>query len=128
MKPIFEPSDFIKHIPSQQLPCNVGVYATLTPNEASVIANEKLDKLIEGWPVVYGKHWYMENTKRWNEFNFPNAEFVARLAFIEPIKRECKHEIDLNMYGFWGLNTELKTKCKHCGAELEATWKVKGEL
>jgi len=59
-----------------------------TANTAANLANEKLNKLIESWPVVYGtkdnngQHFH-ENTNG----NY-NPTLKARLAFIEEIKKE----------------------------------------
>ena len=84
------------------------------------IANEKLNKLIESWPVVYGN---FVDSRNWTKHETSMDTHTARLAFIEEIKKEpCKHE-----------PLELRTErqyvwaqeCKHCGVELQATWSEK---
>lgn len=77
----------------------------------------KLNALIESWPVVYG-------TKDNNGQHFhenPNGNYnpthKARLAFIEEIVKECKHEPNV-------LNQKLGGWfCKTCGVEIYAEWK-----
>ena len=79
--------------------------------------NEKLNKLIESWPVVYGK------SKQWDQTDGRPDSYVgcthkARLAFVEEIKKEpCKHCPE---FGYGCKDTE--TRCKHCGVKLVATW------
>jgi hypothetical protein len=120
MKKIFEPSDFeSKHEIKNRI-------FTFT---AADIANAKIEKLMADWPVVY---FSSENAL--GEIKGSAALLIgkkeagdthqARLAFIEPIKRECKHE---PVVIYEGEIPWAKQKCKHCGVELEAEWKVKGE-
>lgn len=86
-------------------------------------ANKLLNQAIESWPVVYG-------TKDNNGQHFhenPNGNYnptlKARLAFIEEIKKDCKHEPT------WSDDITAPivyhAKCKHCGVELQATWSEK---
>lgn len=109
MKNIFEPSDFILH----------GHYL-IRNSEAAEAANNKLNKLIESWSVVYN---YFESNlgKTWQENEDKNfiCNYKARLAFIEPIKRGCmKHEPLVPSYN-------VDTICKHCKVEIVAEWKEK---
>lgn len=65
---------------------------------AVVEANEKLNKLIESWPVVYGTYncmpqgmisdWIYRTTNR----QYDEHTHTARLAFIEEIKKEPVEE------------------------------------
>jgi hypothetical protein len=98
---------------------------------------EKLNKLIESWPVVYA----LENNSQWymNQYAFPIAATrKARLAFIEEIVKEpCKHEVvftDIKIN--WGIkqssapnwrfnDNELVHTCRDCKVELQATWSEK---
>jgi hypothetical protein len=86
-------------------------------------ANEKLNKLIESWPVVEG---VMPRDDFWPGRMTNSGEFThrARLAFIEEIKKEpCKHEPT------WSddptVSIVYQAKCKHCGIPLEAEWRAK---
>ena len=121
MKNYFKPKDF-------QLDEARGNTSVLLNASAALMANEKLNALIESWPVVYG----MGNNPYWYKQNYLSndrreiATHKARLAFIEEIAKEpCKHEpspID----SFNGAFVSLKsTICKHCGVELQATWSAK---
>jgi hypothetical protein len=95
---------------------------------AAIIANEKLNALIESWPVVLQ---YKEGiTSHWNTedvFGRPdNPTHTARLAFIEEIKKECKHEPEIHYDGEFDISC-LIPKCKHCRVELQATWSEKND-
>jgi hypothetical protein len=116
MKPIFKPSDFKTEYPN------------LTCDDVAKIANAKLEKLIESWPVVYAhagpSTFYLENPV-WISKGRHDADSThqARLAFIEPIKRDCvKHEAIKVRLEFGGVPI---AKCKHCDIELVAEWKEK---
>ena len=119
MKQIFKPEDFKTDYPN------------LTCNDVANIANNKLKKLMESWPVVYANKTHGGNYEEWFKDPYPGHEVIARLAFIEPIKRECeKHEPDpLNPIIAWH-NTQGATVifCRHCGVSLEATWREKGSV
>ena len=81
---------------------------------AAIIANEKLRKEAEKWPVVYGQQMHMENYIKWTESENSRASFKARLAFIEEIKKEpCKHTV-ISYEGAAGLWT-LEGECARCG-------------
>lgn len=90
---------------------------------------EKLNELIESWPVVYkysdSPNW-MPNDKPMSEKDgrFFSFDQKARLAFIEEIVKEpCKHEPRR-----WANICEGETFepiCFHCGVELKATWSEK---
>ncbi len=97
------------------------------------LANKKLNKLIESWPYAYGSHtspsWYVEGE---TEIDKSKATRLARLAFIEEIKKECvKHEPEFKTFKFTTANNEVLAadfnflKCKHCGVELVTTWSEK---
>ena len=115
-------------------------------HEVCTIA-EKLNALIESWPVVYGSHpspyWYVENIV---DFDKTKATTRARLAFIEEInKGPCNHEpneIEITMNYEGGFYSQrlgtfdmkklgnskfrgVQSICKHCGVELQATWSEK---
>lgn len=101
--------------------------------QASDLANAKLNKLIESWPYAYGSHtspsWYVEGE---TEIDKSKATRLARLAFIEEIKKECvKHEPEFKTFKFTTANNEVLAadfnflKCKHCGVALQATWEIK---
>jgi hypothetical protein len=119
MKPIFTAKDF-----------DFGTFPTLA-NQACDQANNKLAKLIESWPVVYG--WIDSNT--WSGRHTDNTH-IARLAFIELIQ-PCKHEPVYELDKFvsstsispgkvgWTYWDEKKWKCAKCGVELVAEWKAK---
>ncbi len=99
--------------------------------KASDFANEKLNKLIESWPVVYG---ITEDANiprlaslEWEFMKRPKDTHKALLAFIEEIKKEpCKHEPNFTQFAIdEKYKTNLPLKCKHCGVELQATWSPK---
>lgn len=92
--------------------------------------NEKIEKLMADWPVVIReKNSVHEDHKAWRKddkgYFYEHFDMRARLAFIEPIKRECKHEPNQ----IWTCNNHPLQKfiCSKCNIELEAEWKVKGE-
>lgn len=97
-----------------------------TANTAANLANEKLNKLIESWPVVYGNNFISNDGSAfdigsvWNITKLNDKTHTARLAFIEEIKKECvKHE------PFNDSCVPNHFHCKHCGVELQATWSEK---
>ncbi len=133
-KPIFTHEDFEEYTESGN-----------SAEHAAYFANEKIQKLIESWPVVYSQ-WKLGNetdggvtllNPQWHFLEGkPCDTHQARLAFIEEIeeivKEECRHEpIHWNINkcsenGEIHLFSEYKEpKCKHCGVELEAEWKTK---
>ena len=83
-------------------------------------ANEKLNKLIESWPVVYGAGDYYWGEKEDDEGRDTHK---ARLAFIKEIKKEpCLHRpIEVP----WNDRYAFDSKCVFCGVELVAEWKQK---
>lgn len=120
----------------------------LVPAIAAEIANAKLEKLIESWPVVYDGNsgnsilpretWglvkYDEKEHTNISSNFTNSRRKARLAFIEPLMREpCKHEpvfskerVSAMMHNFDDESEFYRAAhCKHCNIELTATWGAK---
>jgi hypothetical protein len=101
--------------------------------EITEIANAKLNALIESWPMVY---WSGSEQLIYRE-KIKNYTHKARLAFIEEIVKEpCRHEPE-NLQFMTTINgmvsiSDVQTKlygtkkyCKHCGAELQATWSEK---
>ena len=105
MKDYFKPADFVFGLDSRN-------------EEAAQIANEKLNKLIESWPVVYFEN-ATSRIRHCSEIKHDTDTHSARLAFIEPIViKECIHE-PVTHGGLIGY------KCKHCGVELQATWSEK---
>lgn len=92
--------------------------------QISALANAKLNKLIESWPVVYGDarrgEWHISNDGK----GYSDTPFKARLAFIEELAKEpCKHEPmpDINSYNY----PEINGTCRNCGIELVAHWEAK---
>ncbi len=86
---------------------------------AADIANEKLNALIESWPVVYTKFY---NQHEWsNRLPSKHDTHKARLAFIEPINVvPCEHEkITIAVHAL--------PLCDSCGVtmELVTEWKAK---
>lgn len=111
------------------------------------VANEKLTKLIEAAPVVFGKPLHPTNTDpedlkryQWSKNKISGDTHQARLFHIEEIeKKECKHE-PVGRFGpkgarpyegsvtshAFGLVQPSSYECLKCGVELQAEWKVKG--
>ena len=114
---IFTAKDFAKNDPEV-----ISADKYLHNEYAAIIANEKLNKLIESWPVVYGWYppTYPQGTWTSSETIHSTSTHTARLAFIEEIKKEpCKHEPKVTE----GITSYLPY-CKHCGVKLVAEWKV----
>lgn len=119
MKDFFKPEDF---------PNLLGLR-----EQAAEDANEKLNKLIESWPVVYGSKFISNDCSAfdvgsvWNITKLSDKTHTARLAFIEEIKKEpCKHSPKkISSFTNAAMGGEWKVVCKHCGVELQATWSEK---
>ena len=108
MKPIFSPYDF-----------NNAPFDQLKPEVCAAVANLKLEKLIESWPVVYGMHDDRKNYSKWRDNSHTHQ---ARLAFIEELPKEpCKHQII--EYSVKGCQPVTTGKCGICGVALVAEWK-----
>jgi hypothetical protein len=118
MKSIFEPSDF------QGIERNQQIYQM-----CANIANAKLKKLMETWPVVYG---LSTSPELWTMQKQDMDTHRAHLAFIEELPKEpCKHEplvsvevapikrSDSPYFRTYPLNFT----CRKCGVELLADWK-----
>ncbi len=107
MKDFFKPEDFSPIMSNEGL---------------AKVANEKLRKLIEASPLVYG---LKTRSNKWafdqEENHFTNTH-TARLMFIEEIKKEpCKHEPSKTRLDFGGIPISI---CVHCGVELQvAEWR-----
>jgi len=124
MKHIFVPEDFFE--------VDLEIAYPEARKWIAKTANEKLNKLIESWPVVYGS-----NDKSPTVLFVDKPSIVthtARLAFVEEIpKKPCKHEplvtVEIKGHyvsGFSYFQNELhRARCKHCGVELVATWSEK---
>lgn len=127
MKNFFKPEDFRSGHPDKP-------ESYVDAHKAAKIANEKLNKLIESWSVVYGKNNQWDITDGRPD-SYLGCTHKARLAFIEEIpKEQCKHE-PISLLGK-GYSQEISyrgdiseflfsSKCKHCGVELVAEWKEK---
>lgn len=123
MRDIFKPSDFY------------AVTFVVDAKLAADAANEKLNKLIESWPVVYfSSHNAIGELKGSAGLIIGNKQLgdthKARLAFIEEIKKEpCKHTVASHRAGNgpWVLNTEYDGSfvCEKCKTKLEIQWKEK---
>jgi hypothetical protein len=101
-----------------------GVDALNWTQKASDRANQILGHEMKKWPRVYFSY------EGPNSLGIVDTDLVedcdthtALLAFIEPIKCE-KHEPKV-MSNEDGYNQRYI--CKHCGVELVAEWKAKGE-
>lgn len=118
MKQLFTPEDFKP--------------VTWYADEVANLANAKLAKLIESWPVVYG------SSKRpldgWNEKSYESSTHKARLAFIEELpKPECKHDplVTVETKHIKKSDSPLfRTEyshavCRLCGVEIVAKWEEK---
>ncbi len=119
-KEFFKPEDFEK---------SGGFEAFADREIAADFANEKLQELIESWPVVYSKH---ETGSPYYTTKYPNDTHKALLAFIEPIVKEpCKHKSIIFNKKVYGNEAEMETKvidfysCADCGVELIEKWEEK---
>ncbi len=96
------------------------------PDDIAKEVNEKLQDLIESWPVVKGfkcnEHGFLFGERTVGDDT--HIIYKARLAFIEPIVKEpCKHEPI--MFQDSERSLAISPKCKHCGVSLKATWEIK---
>ena len=121
MKDFFNPHDFATSLEYSDM-CSWA--------EASALANEKLNALIESWPTVYkysdSPNW-MTNEKPMSEKDeiFFSFDQKARLAFIEEIVKEpCKHEVN-ELEKYRDYDGSIKNFCKHCKVEIVVTWSAK---
>lgn len=137
VKDFFKLEDF-KNVINHNLTLSkdpAGMYASM----ANVIAvtNEKLQKLIESWPVV----WFNDDktmSPYWEASSRQDKSHThkARLAFIEEIKKECVKHIPKiqskqvaspmsdDPYAA-ALVLGCSIVCLNCGVELQATWSEK---
>lgn len=98
MKNIFKTKDFNPTLGSEIL---------LTSVQATEIANEKLNALIEAAPLIYSNPDSQGILSEWDKEEkgpYPGDTHKARLMFVEELGKE---------------------PCKHCGIELRATWEAK---
>lgn len=112
MKEFFKPEDFERKVPWD-------LTAGLLRQRFCDVANEKLNKLIESMPTVYGKGNQWDQTDNRPD-SYAGCTHKARLAFIEELpKKQCEHKpkITASHKGFLFKNT-----CEKCGVELQATW------
>lgn len=123
MKDFFDPEDFEEQFGSVE-------QARANRELSAKIANAKLNKLIESWPVVYGN---FVDSRNWTKHETSMDTHTARLAFIEEIKKEC-----VNHTPSWnGLKTimsvdrfdnrfaNVESVCMDCGVELVARFEIK---
>lgn len=107
----FKPDDF-KYFANQEY--FKGQLYTIE-QQASIIANQTLNKLIESSPVVVRSKNF--NWVEDSHLESTSSELKARIMFIEEIKHEpCKHEPSA-----WDVHWK-NVLCKHCGVELQAAW------
>jgi hypothetical protein len=113
MKRIFTPEDFGGYYEN-------GYTSKFDAEGVAQIANAKLEKLIESWPVVYGAKYSDDRGLAFDERRLPESTHTARLAFIETIE-PCKHREIVAIKG------AEEGQCMKCGAELKlvAEWKAK---
>ncbi len=78
MKNLFKPSDFAHW--------STSVFDYTDAEEMANMANEKLQTLIDSWPVIYGAKDSNNRLSIWHtDKNLWNASATARLAFNEEI-------------------------------------------
>lgn len=115
MKDFFKPEDFSL--------CMSGL-SYEQRQEIAKDANEKLNKLIESWPVVYCTKLDSEDLNHWTaseKMHIPIDTHKARLAFVEELLKEpCKHEPDHRRT--WQNEDGTRKYYCRCGVELKATW------
>jgi hypothetical protein len=116
MKEFFTPEDFNGHDGTDN--------DVFWNRMAASAANEKLNKLIDSCPVVYGQGEQAGKSSLWNMNKQQNSTHSARIVFIEELPKEpCKHEPADCWIG--PSTVDWFKKCKHCGVELVATWEAK---
>lgn len=112
MKNIFNPEDF-------RYGDSTIYFNGLHEEKAARLANEKLNKLIESWPMVDANKDFTGHfvaTTRLME----DGSHTAYLAFIkENPKKQCKHT------PYRLAQTKEEWRCATCGVELVAEWKEK---
>lgn len=114
MKNLFKPEDFESLF-------SLSVY------DIADKANERLNSLIESWPVVK-TYWNSPGLPhpscKWSAIESCDSHYQARLAFIEPIvKEDCKHEPDYRLTIDNVVIDDIN--CKHCRTPLKPTWTAK---
>jgi hypothetical protein len=121
MREIFKPEDF---------PWGMESRVDLRSIRASVTANEKLNALIESWPVVIEdtldvhpshRKWAVDD----GGYNLKYYSRKAYLAFIEPIKRECFHTPRTRVRFVSSDRIGRVLGICECGQEMIADWRVK---
>lgn len=91
---------------------------------AANLAQEIFDKWLSEQPVVYKCE---SNPGWWHGPSPTPSTHTARLVDIQEIKqKECNHAPS----DLWRVESGIpartfSSQCKHCGAELTATWSVK---
>lgn len=101
------------------------------------IAQAALDKYLSECPVVYCRaddtdfDEVAKSYARWSETLTETKTHQALLFNVEKLEpKECAHAPDSNgtthRIGSGGLNA-VTASCKHCGADIKATWKAEGE-
>lgn len=116
MKDIFNQTDFFDLVDNRSI-----------PQQCAEISNNKLRKLIDDAPIVYGFTSDRYPSYVWDGYDSGNHSVKARVMFIEEIKKPCKHEPPVtNDTGRFGrvVNIDYAT-CVHCGCELESIWQEK---
>lgn len=108
MKPWFEPEEF-KYI---------SFYAE-TPHEEQIanIVNEKLDRILESLPTVFG------HMDVWSNERDAECTLQAKLICIEKINRPCEHEPEPH----WAGQSPLlipPIKCRICGDPIVPRWEL----
>lgn len=106
MKPFFKPHDFITAMTTDEY----------VPDHVADIANEKLKKIINESPVVYGVS-DDNGDLQYSTEKFSLDTHKASLMFIEeiPKNKKCDHEPFTYGKRAW-------KACAHCGAELKCKW------
>lgn len=115
-------TDFRKLFNSEEF-FNENGYIHTSPYQMVEYINEKLNALIELWPVVYGSLDHDPAEYGWSTNNIKSDTHKARLAFIEEIvKKTCIHKA-------WFVDRKHGDTifiCMDCGKELIPTgFKVK---
>ena len=95
--------------------------STITPEWASKVAQQILDKFIEENGVkVYCSKPDKQNSHLWSHFESKGYDtHQAILLNVQEIKRECAHE-PKPIPGTFAYS-EVST-CEKCGVKLKATW------
>lgn len=116
MKDFFKESDFYTKSFIQEYIGSPISGKVISIKDACDYANEKLNKEMEKWPVVYKSiRW----SDCWYDKEMPKNTHTALLAFLEELKpQECQHE----PRAYFLKETYMHSTCTRCGTKIKSNY------